>query len=178
VASRPVCIPRYDFQSHTRWPAGEPWVPKPIILVDGLWLLHFEALRARFALSIFLDCAECVRAQRRFDRDVAERGRSAASVRRQFREHVVPMHQRYVQPQIRWADLVISTTPDNAAIDQLAERIRKVTSLRNPNHASDSPRKAVDSSQNIAKLGAPKIQAAPYSGRVLGRAQSQRPRVP
>jgi uridine kinase len=94
--------------------------------MDGLWLLHSAVIRRRFTLTLFLDCPEGERLQRRLVRDTADRGRSEASVREQFVSQVAPMHARYVQPQRRWADIVLSEPPDLAAVDRLADRIRSL----------------------------------------------------
>jgi uridine kinase len=126
LAGRAARLPKYDFSSHSRLPDREVCKPKALLLMDGLWLLHSAAMRRQFALTIFLDCSECDRLQRRLLRDTADRGRSEASVREQFASQVAPMHARYVQPQARWADIVLTETPDLAAVDRLADRIRNL----------------------------------------------------
>jgi uridine kinase len=62
---------------------------------------------------------EEVRLARRIERDQRERGRSAESVRQQFRRYVVPMHQRFVAPQARHADLVVGSVEGSATISEL-----------------------------------------------------------
>src|SRR5215470_13200400 len=54
--SAPVFVPRYDFGEHRRLTDAEWWQPKPLVLMEGLWLLHRPALRRLFVLRIFLDC--------------------------------------------------------------------------------------------------------------------------
>jgi uridine kinase len=108
ASGRPTRIPQYDFKTHCRVGETAPVVPAPITLVDGLWLLHRPSVRRLFDLRIFLDCPERERLRRRLVRDVAERGRSTASVRRQFRDTVAPMHRRFVAPQAHWADVVLA----------------------------------------------------------------------
>ncbi len=122
-AGRTTRLPRYDFTTHTRVSNGEPWHPKPLILMDGLWLLHRPAVRRLFDLSILMDCPERTRLRRRLKRDVAERGRTPASVRRQFRETVAPMHRRFVQPQKRRADLVLTSPCSEASVHELTDSI-------------------------------------------------------
>jgi uridine kinase len=107
AGGQPARIPRYDFRTHCRLRVAKTVKPKPLILVDGLWLLHRPALRRLFTVSIFLDCPKRVRFQRRLARDLKSRGRSRLSVLRQFRGTVEPMHLRYVVPQARWADVVV-----------------------------------------------------------------------
>ncbi|MBI3885769.1 MAG: uridine kinase [Opitutae bacterium] len=107
AAGRPAEQPRYDFATHCRAHAVITVPPRPVMLVDGLWLLHRPATRRLFDLRIYLDCPAKLRLSRRIARDSAERGRNAAGIRRQFRTSVAPMHGRHVAPQVRWADLVL-----------------------------------------------------------------------
>ncbi len=102
-------VPVYDFTEHVRKRETVEIESRPIILVDGLWLLHPEWLRKRFALSVFVDCPEEVRLERRLERDVISRGRTRESVRKQFTEHVQPMHERFVEPQRAWAMRCVTT---------------------------------------------------------------------
>lgn len=92
-------VPIYDFRDHVQKPETLRMDRKRIIVVEGLWLLHPEWLREKFALSVFVDCSEECRLERRIERDVRARGRTEASVRQQFMEHVQPMHARFVEPQ-------------------------------------------------------------------------------
>ncbi len=72
-------------------------------MIEGLWLLHPEWLREKFSFSVFVDCPENERLQRRIERDVPTRGRTEQSVREQFSHHVKPMHDLFVEPQREWA---------------------------------------------------------------------------
>lgn len=119
-----VELPQYDFATHTRRPTGRLLEPRDLMLVDGLWLLHRAEVRSRFAWSIFLRCSADVRLQRRLARDLAERGRDRASVARQFRRTVQPMHQRFVAPQRRHADLVLRSPVRIAEVHALAAQLR------------------------------------------------------
>lgn len=122
-AGRPAQLPRYDFASHTRLFDQAEWPPKPLIVVDGLWILHRTSIRRMFQLKIYLECPAPLRLRRRLKRDVAERGRTPASVRRQFAATVDPMHERFVAPQARWADLVIKQPVTEEDINTLAARL-------------------------------------------------------
>src|SRR5215831_14972132 len=102
-AGKSVRVPRYEFQTHTRGAQRSVLKPKPFIVVDGLWLLRSPAIRRLFRLSVFLECPGSVRFQRRLVRDRRDRGRTAASIREQFRRTVEPMHRKYVLPQARFA---------------------------------------------------------------------------
>jgi uridine kinase len=120
----PTWAPRYDFTSHQRVSKGDWWHPKPLVIVEGLWLLHRPALRRLFSFRIFVDCPENIRLERRLQRDTVERGRTPESVRKQFRDTVVPMHERFVQPQARWADVRLSEAISPIDLQELIERLR------------------------------------------------------
>lgn len=111
AAGRVARLPGYDFRTHCRQPEDVLCAVQPVMIVDGLWLLHRPAIARLFHLRIFLHCPEAERLRRRLVRDRTERRRSATSVRRQFRDNVVPMHRRYVEPQARRADLVLNSPP-------------------------------------------------------------------
>jgi uridine kinase len=107
VSGREAHVPTYDFSTHCRTAGTEAVEPRPIVIVDGLWLLHRPEIRRLFSLGIFVHCPEDERLRRRTVRDTAERGRTPASVEEQFRETVAPMHRLFVDPQARHADLVL-----------------------------------------------------------------------
>ena len=108
LAGRPAALPRYDFATHSRLPEKLKVEPKPIILMEGLWLLHPARIRRLLGFSVFLDCPVTNRLRRRIARDRAARGRTTEAIRRQFHSWVQPMHRLYVQPQAKRADLVLS----------------------------------------------------------------------
>jgi uridine kinase len=123
----PAAIPRYDFASHTRRPRPRLWKPKPIVLLEGLWLLREPRARRLYSLSIYLNAGSDMRLRRRMARDRKERGRSRASVLRQFREHVEPMHGRFVAPQARHADIVLDSPVGSGALYKLAAMVEEFT---------------------------------------------------
>ena len=102
-------VPIYDFAAHVRKPGAVELESRPVVVIEGLWLLHPEWLREKFALSVFVDCPEEIRLLRRMERDVVMRGRTEESVRKQFAEHVQPMHARFVEPQRERSMLCVSS---------------------------------------------------------------------
>ena len=124
LAGRPTHIPRYDFATHTRRLDPEAWQPKPLVLLDGLWLLRRPTVRRLFARKIFVDCPRALRLTRRIRRDMQERGRSRRSVEQQFREDVAPMHTRFVAAQKRWADLILNSPIRSANVRRVATDLR------------------------------------------------------
>jgi uridine kinase len=120
---RTVQIPRYDFATHSRLPQGKQIPPRSIIIVEGLWLLRPASIRKQFDFAIYLDCPQSLRLKRRLARDLKTRGRNEASIRRQFRASVAPMHDKFVEPQIRWATLVLRHDPSAREIEHLIQTI-------------------------------------------------------
>lgn len=116
-------VPRYDFARHTRHGRPRRWAPRPVVLVEGLWPWVRPALRERFDLRIYRDTATPVRRERRLERDTRERGRTATSVRRQWRQQVEPMFQRHVAPQREQAHVVVGGELEEAALADLSRRI-------------------------------------------------------
>jgi len=127
-AGKSSSVPRYDFTTHTRKPDEDLYTPTPVVMVDGLWLLVQTRIRELFDFTIFIDCPELLRRQRRLERDVIERGRKSMQVLTQFAESVVPMHERFVAPQAATADIVLRHSPEPAEIENLAETIRALVS--------------------------------------------------
>ncbi|MDB6066597.1 MAG: udk [Pedosphaera sp.] len=116
-------LPRYDFTRHARHALPQVLRPKPLILMDGLWLLRRPSLRRLFKLRIFIECPSSTRLRRRLARDLSVRGRCRASVQRQFQETVEPMNARYVEPQARWANILLKTPIRKREVKRLKEHL-------------------------------------------------------
>jgi uridine kinase len=103
--------PQYDFTGHTRL-AGlvKQLEAHRLLIVDGIFALHYKGLRALYDLSIYVDTPDDVCYQRRLVRDVRERGRTAASVGKHYAETVRPMAERYVRPSAAFADVIVAGT--------------------------------------------------------------------
>jgi len=119
-------VPCYDFATHTRGPDGRRLDARPVVLVEGILALHQPALRELYDFSVFVSCAAEVRLERRLARDVATRGRHPDDVHRQFHQQVQPMHERYVEPQRKWADLVLEPPIGTREVRRVAAVIRKL----------------------------------------------------
>ncbi|MDD6034243.1 MAG: uridine kinase, partial [Oscillospiraceae bacterium] len=103
----------------------------PVVLLEGILILAEEDIRRQLDVRVFVDTEADVRILRRISRDVAQRGRSLDSVISQYLTTVKPMHELYVEPSKRFADLIVPEGGDNrVALDLLAHRIRA--------HLSDS----------------------------------------
>lgn len=127
---RACLLPVYDFATHRRLPEGDLIQPRPLMIVDGLWLLHRPEIRGQFELSVYFHCSEEERLRRRIARDTVDRGRTAASVEEQFRATVAPMHRQFVNPQAAHADLLLHHPCRESEILQLQERLSRLLPLR------------------------------------------------
>jgi uridine kinase len=104
---RTVEVPVYDFVTHTRTAKTERVDPVPFVIVEGLFPLYWEAVRAMMDTKVFVDAAHDVCLSRRLRRDATERGRPREEVERRYNEMARPMYERYVLPS-RWhADVVV-----------------------------------------------------------------------
>lgn len=120
-----VMRPVYDFTKDDRSSEHVELHSGPVILVEGILVLHFAKLRERFDLKVFVDAPPDERFIRRLERDVRERGRSAESVIRQYRNSVKPMHDLYVEPTKQHADLIVPEGGRNApAVEVLRAYVR------------------------------------------------------
>ena len=102
-----VLVPTYDFTTHSRSYRTLELCPRPIIIVEGILVLVEQILRDALNLKIFVDTPPDIRLIRRVNRDVEERGRTPESVTLQYLETVRPMHDSYVEPSRKYADLIV-----------------------------------------------------------------------
>ena len=118
-AGQTVSVPVYDFGTHTRTVGEERQVlPAAVVLVEGILLLSDPELCERFDLRVFVEADADERILRRIRRDVDERGRTVQSVIDQYRDTVKPMHDLYVEPSRKRADLVVNGRRDvSRAVD-------------------------------------------------------------
>ncbi len=132
-AGVPVEAPIYDFATHSRRPETQHIEARPVIVCEGIHLLGLEPVRERCALLVFIDVDAELRLARRIRRDVAERGRTEASVREQWLTTVAPMHDRFVQPSCAFADRVVGVDEDlDTVADELFARLSSAAATRQP----------------------------------------------
>ena len=124
-AGRGVEVPIYDFARHTPKKETQRVEPAPVVIIEGILVLGIEAVREQLDVKIFVDTDDDVRALRRVERDVKERGRTLESVMEQYFRTVRPMHRGFVEPSKRYADIVIPHGGINdVAIDMVAGAVR------------------------------------------------------
>lgn len=114
-------LPVYDFASHSRTTEVEYVEPSAIIVVEGILVLADERVAQLADLTVFVDAPEPIRLERRMARDVAERGRTKASVLAQYAATVKPNHDRFVEPSRARASLILDGTAEvGSSVAQLA----------------------------------------------------------
>lgn len=103
-----VLAPVYDFTVHARSPVeAQELRPNNIIILEGLHVLSDESLRKLLDIKVFVDTDPDVRILRRVLRDIEERGRTIQSIRDQYLSTVKPMHEAFIEPSKKYADLII-----------------------------------------------------------------------
>ncbi|WP_026526801.1 uridine kinase [Butyrivibrio sp. VCD2006] len=108
-----VDIPVYDYAIHNRSDQTIHIVPKPVILLEGILILENRALRDLMDVKVFVDTDADERLMRRIRRDTIERARSVSSVLTQYSQTVKPMHEQFVEPSKKYADLIIPRGGEN-----------------------------------------------------------------
>ena len=121
-----IDCPVYDFTVHNRSDETIRITPSQVIIVEGILIFADEALRELMDIRIFVDTDADVRLCRRIKRDVNKRGRSLESVLLQYQQTVKPMHDQYVEPSKKYANLVVPEGGKNlVALDMIMGRIQR-----------------------------------------------------
>jgi uridine kinase len=123
-----VDVPIYDFTTHSRkLDATHHVEPRKVIIVEGILVLGEPELRKRIDIKLFVDTPPDIRFLRRLMRDIKTRGRSVESVIEQYMATVRPMHEEFVEPSKRYADLIIPEGGENlVAIDAIIARVERL----------------------------------------------------
>ena len=125
-SGEPIECPVYDFTQHNRSDETIIVVPKSVIIVEGILIFENEPLRDLMDIKIFVDTDADVRLCRRIKRDVNKRGRTLESVLNQYQDTVKPMHEKYVEPSKKYADIVVPEGGKNlVALDMIMGRIAR-----------------------------------------------------
>lgn len=124
-SGRPIEQPVYDFTRHERTDATFLIEPREVIIAEGILLFHVREIREILDIRIFVDTPADIRLLRRITRDIRDRGRTLDSVAEQYVRTVRPMHEEFVEPSKRHADVIIPEGGYNEiAIDMVTSRIR------------------------------------------------------
>ena len=121
-----IDCPVYDFTQHNRSEETIRIEPKKVIIVEGILIFENRPLRELMDIRIFVDTDSDVRLCRRIKRDVNKRGRSLESVLQQYQETVKPMHEMYVEPSKKYANIIVPEGGKNlVALDMIMGRIKR-----------------------------------------------------
>jgi uridine kinase len=119
-----VEVPIYDFTTHSRTLNTHRVEPRKVIIVEGILVLAEPDLRKKIDIKLYVDTPPDIRFMRRLVRDIKTRGRSMESVIEQYVTTVRPMHEEFVEPSKRYADLIIPEGGENhVAIDAIIARV-------------------------------------------------------
>lgn len=119
--------PIYSFVNHMREKDTIEVVPKKVIIVDGILIFENKELRDMMDIKIFVDTDADIRFIRRLLRDVEDRGRSLSSVISQYCTTVKPMHEEFVEPSKKYADIIVPEGGYNeVALNMIIEKIRTI----------------------------------------------------
>ena len=122
----PVEKPVYDFATHVRSPRTERITSADVIVVDGILLYADEGVRALFDVKVFVDADPDIRLVRRIQRDMSERNRPLEEILQQYLTTVRPMHQQFVEPGKRYADIIVPRGGQNVvAIEMILTLIQR-----------------------------------------------------
>ncbi len=121
--SRPV----YSFVDHNRTDETVSMMPSKVLIVDGILIFENKELRDLMDIKVFVDTDADIRLARRILRDVCDRGRTMESVISQYTQTVKPMHEEFVEPSKRYADVIIPEGGFNSvAVSMLIENIKSL----------------------------------------------------
>ena len=122
---RSVVCPVYDYSIHDRSEKTITVKPARVVIVEGILIFENKELCDLMDIKVFVDADADVRILRRIVRDVRDRGRSLESVVSQYLNTVKPMHEKYVEPSKRNADIIVPEGGHNkVALELLMERVR------------------------------------------------------
>jgi uridine kinase len=127
IRFEPIKKPVYDYSIHTRSKEIIPVEPKDVIILEGILVLEDVRLRNLMDIKLFVDTDADIRFIRRLERDIKDRGRTLDSVIDQYVNVVRPMHNQFIEPTKRYADIIIPEGGHNhVAIDLMVTKIQTI----------------------------------------------------
>ncbi|WP_336024956.1 uridine kinase [Halobellus salinisoli] len=116
-------MPTYDFEIHNRTDESVRVEPTDVIILEGILTLYDEEINEMLDLRLYVETDADTRILRRIQRDVIERGRDLEGVIDQYLSTVKPMHEQFVEPTKKHADLIVPEGANSVAVDLLEEKI-------------------------------------------------------
>lgn len=125
----PIEAPIYDYTVHNRSRNTRTVEPTRVVVLEGILIFDSPEIRDLLDMKIFVDTDADVRILRRIVRDVRERGRTLESVIGQYLKTVKPMHEAFVEPSKKYADIIVPEGGENpVAYEMIIGRIEKILS--------------------------------------------------
>jgi len=121
---QPIEMPEYDFERHNRKDEPVTVTPTDVIVIEGILALYDEAINGMLDLRLYVETDADVRILRRIRRDVIERGRGLEDVIDQYLSTVKPMHEQFIEPTKKHADLIIPEGANSVAVNLLEEKVQ------------------------------------------------------
>lgn len=119
--------PIYDFNTYSRLEKTEKITPKKVIILEGILVLTDKRIRELADIKLYVDLDSDMRFIRRMERDIKERGRTVESVVDQYLKTVKPMHNQFVEPTKRYADVIIPNDhKHDVAVDIIVSKINTI----------------------------------------------------
>lgn len=103
-----VRVKEYTFNNPEKTPCEIELAPAPIIVMEGLFIFHYDEIRSFLDLKVYIDAKEHIKLKRRIQRDSAERGYPEKTVRYQWKEHVSPSFRKFLRPYRDNSDIIIT----------------------------------------------------------------------
>ena len=127
----PIEHPVYSFVEHNRLPEKVLVKPSRVLIIDGILIFENKELRDLMDIKVFVDTDADIRLARRIMRDVCDRGRTMESVIMQYTHTVKPMHEEFVEPSKKYADVIIPEGGFNSvAVKMLIRNVRSLIENR------------------------------------------------
>lgn len=127
IKGHAINIPVYDYCNHNRSAETVTVEPKQVIIIEGFLVLENRELRDLMDIKVYVDTDADERLMRRIQRDMVERGRSIESIIKQYSETVKPMHEEFVEPSKKYADIIIPRGGENVpGINMLTTYLTKM----------------------------------------------------
>ncbi|MCD2199593.1 uridine kinase [Halobacterium sp. KA-4] len=128
LSGQPVEMPQYDFSEHLRKEERVTVEPTDVIVLEGILALYDEDVNDMLDLHIYVETDADVRILRRIERDVVERGRDLEGVMDQYLSTVKPMHEQFIEPTKKDADIIIPEGANAVAVNLLEEKVQAESS--------------------------------------------------
>ncbi|MCO8243812.1 uridine kinase [Haladaptatus sp. AB643] len=127
LSGQAIEMPQYDFSVHNRKDERVTVEPTDVVVLEGILALYDTDVNEMLDLQVYVETDADVRILRRIERDVVDRGRDLEGVMDQYLSTVKPMHEQFVEPTKKHADLIIPEGANRVAVNLLEEKVRAET---------------------------------------------------